>query len=109
MEILDKLMESENFFEMANLVTKESGLPYDIWLDSAGSKRKVPHNSARLKVDVDGELIPVLFSETEVTPTKNFRHKKEIIDWIIQNRSILLKHWNKELTDREVLNLLAKK
>ena len=25
-------------FEMANLKKQESGLPYDIWLDSAGSR-----------------------------------------------------------------------
>ena len=108
MEILDMLMESD-CFEMANLETQDAGLPFDIWLDSAGCKRNVPHNTPRIKVNVDGNLIPILFSETDITPTKEFRHKNEIIDWINQNREILLKHWNKELTDREVLNLLAKK
>lgn len=109
MEILDKLMESENFFEMANIKGRESGLHYDVWLDSLGSRRNIPHNTPRIKVDVDGELIPVIFSPDKIESLKDFKHKSEILAWVRDNYETLTKHWNGELSDYEAISQLIKK
>ena len=57
------ILEQEAFFEMAKLSKNDSKLKYDIWLDSAGSIRKVPHNKPRVKLLVDGNIIPISISK----------------------------------------------
>ena len=101
--------ESYTCFEMANLRKQESGLPYDIWLDSAGSTRNTQHHVMRIKVGVGDELVPVLLSsQKDIRPLKPFRGENEIISWASDNYDTLLKHWNGELSDRQALNLLSK-
>lgn len=96
-------------FEMANLRKQESGLPYDIWLDSAGYKRNTHHNVMRIKVSIDNELIQVIIaSQRDIRPQKHFKRENEIISWASDNYYTLFKHWNSELSDRQALNLLAK-
>ena len=96
-------------FEMANLRKKESGLPYDILLDSVGYKRNTPHNVMRIKVNIDNELIPVIIaSQRDIRPQKHFKRENEIILWASNNYDTLFMHWNGKLSDRQTLNLLAK-
>lgn len=56
-----KLDESE-LMEMTNVSTEDTGLPYSIWIDSAGKDRR-SHNDLRIKVKVDGKFIPVSISK----------------------------------------------
>ena len=96
-------------FEMANLRKHESGLPYDICLDSAGYKRNTPHNVMSIKVSIDNELIPVIIaSQRDIRPKKHFKRENEITLWASNNYDTLFKHWNNELSDRQALNILAK-
>lgn len=96
-------------FEMVNLRKQESGLPYDIWLDSAGCKRNTLHNEMRIKVSIDNELIPVIIaSQRDIRPQKHFNRENEIISWTYDNYYTLFKHWNGKLSDRQALNILAK-
>ena len=95
-------------FEMANLRKHESGLPYDIWLDSAGYKRNT-HHSVMIKVSIDNELIPVIIaSQRDIRPQKHFKRENEIILWASNNYYTLFRHWNGKLSDSQTLNLLAK-
>lgn len=99
----------QTYFEMANLRKQESGLPYDIWLDSAGRKRNIPHNVMMIKVSIDNEFIPVIIvSQRDIRPQKHFKRENEIVSWASDNYYTLFKHWNNELSDRQALNLLAK-
>lgn len=96
-------------FEMANLRKQESGLPYDIWLDSAGCKRNTHHNVMRIKVGIDSELVSVIIaSQRDIRPLRHFKRENEIISWASDNYYTLFKHWNCELSDRQALNILAK-
>ena len=95
-------------FEMTNLRKQESGLPYDIWLDSAGYERNTPH-SVMIKIRIDDEFIPVIIaSQRDIRPQKHFKRENEIISWASDNYDTLLKHWNGRLSDRQALNILAK-
>lgn len=101
--------EKHTCFEMANLRKQESGLPYDIWLDSAGCTRNTQHNVMRIKVGVGDELIPVIItSQRDIRPLSPFRRENEIISWASDNYDTLFKHWNGELSDRQALNLLSR-
>lgn len=91
---------------MANLRKQESGLPYDIWLYSAGCTH---HNVMRINVGIDDELIPIIIaSQRDIRPLRLFSRENEIISWVSDNYDTLFKHWNGELSDRQALNLLAK-
>lgn len=101
--------EKHNFFEMANLRKQESGLPYDIWLDSAGCTRNTHHNVMMIKVGIGDELIPVIIaSQRDIRPLRHFKREREIISWASDNYDTLFKHWNGELSDGQALYLLTK-
>lgn len=110
-ELLKLLLESDNkhIDEMANVDKQDTGLPYSIWIDSEGRDRVVPYSTPRLKVDVDGERIPVSISDApKILVDKNIPQFTEIASWIVKYKKVLLKHWNKELSDRQTLNMLGK-
>lgn len=101
--------EKYPFFEMANLRKQESGLTYDLWLDSAGCARKTQHKVMRIKVEVGDELIPVvIFSKRDIRPLRPFRMENEIVSWVCDHYDTLFRHRNGELSDRQALNLLSK-
>ena len=101
--------KSTPFFEMTNLRKQESGLPYDLWLDSAGCTRNTHHKVMRIKVGVGDELITVvIYSKRDIRPLRPFRMENKIVSWVCDNYDTLFKHWNGELSDRQALNLLSK-
>ena len=72
-------MVKQTYFEIANLRKHESGLPYDIWLDSAGYKRNTPHNVMRIKVSIDHEPITIIIaSQRDIRHKKHTKREKEI-------------------------------
>ena len=96
---------------MAVIDTSLSGLPYEIWLDPAGKSRNIRHHMPRLKVCVDGEQIPFTISDNPrqaVSVRKKIKHEAEIISWIRQNKDVLLRQWNREISDKEALQYIEK-
>ena len=87
---------------------KLSGLDYDIWLDPAGKDRNTSHrNFPRLKVRVGNERIPFSIGSDPKPLLRNrpeIPHQAEILRWISQNSINLLKHYNKEISDKEILD-----
>ena len=95
-------------YEMANVSKEDTNLQYDIWIDSIGSLRNVSHNIPRIKVKVDGKTISISISTNpKILAGKDFAHSSEIFKWIIKYHDVLMKHWNKEITDKQALNLLG--
>lgn len=95
------------------VITKDiSGLDYDIWLDPAGLSRNTSHsNSPRLKVDVDGRRIPFSISDNPKMLLKNkppIKHESEVLRWISQNAQSLLKHYRRQISDKDILNSVEK-
>ena len=106
-----EILDEDLLFEMANVSTKDTKLPYELWIDSYVSDIEAK-NIPRIKVNVDGDLIPVSISDNPkvlVSGKDNFRGKSEIIKYIKKYLDVFIKHWNKELTDKEALNLLGEK
>ena len=95
-------------FEMANVSKKDTKLPYDIWIDSEGKNGNTKQNYPRLIVDYNGDRIPVSISdEPEILVNKKIPEFSKIKSWIKKYSTVLLQHWNKEITDREALNRLG--
>ena len=96
-------------YEMANVSKQDTGLPYDIWIDSLGKDRKIEHNPPRIKVDVEGDLVPVsLEEEPRILVDKKIRKFSLIRKYIKKYLNIFFFFFNKEISDREALKLLNK-
>ena len=61
---------------MAVIDKDEFDLPYDIWLDPAGSSRPVKHSLPRVKIVVDGQRIPFSITD-DPRPLVNRKIKDE--------------------------------
>ena len=100
-------LREESLYEMANVSREDTNLPYDIWIDSKGKERNVPHSTPRVKVEVDGELIPVSISDNpQILVDKKIIRFSRVARWIIKYKEVLISHWNKEISDRTALNRL---
>lgn len=116
LHFIDEEDYSDGIFEMANLEKDESGLPYNIWLDSVGKYREVSHNLPRIKVDIYNNckiLVPVSIDKSNPENLSRNPHIKinkfgKVSKWIIKNYDILIKHWNHEIKDSQALNMLNK-
>ena len=104
-----RLCEMANeLFDMANVSKKDTNLPYDIWIDSEGKNRNTKQNYPQLKVDYNGDKIPVSISEDpDILVKKKIPEFSRIKSWIKKYSVVLLQHWNKEITDKEALNQLG--
>ena len=68
----------------------------------------VYYNYPQLKVDYNGDKIPVSISEDpEILVKKKIPEFPKIKIWIKKYSVVLLQHWNKEITDKEALNQLG--
>ena len=95
-----------NRFDMVCLKASESDLEYDVWLYSSGLEHD---GTLTIKAEVDGELIPIVMeSKDDIRPAKPFEFSNQIVLWAKNNYETLLNHWYGWLSDRQVLNMLAK-
>ena len=101
-----KQLNDTERFGMVCLKASESDLEYDVWLYSSGSEHG---GTLMIKTEVDSELIPiVLTSKDDIKPSKKFEFSNQIVLWARCNYETLLNHWYGWLSDRQVLNMLAK-
>lgn len=94
-----------------NLHKSLTGLPYDLWIDGAGNERNVQHNKPRLKVKVNGELIPVsMGAEPSILPKNKKIPKFGVVrNWIANNNPWLMRYWNREISHDDFIESLFKK
>ena len=97
-------------FTVSCATKQETGLPYDILVDSLGADRRwrrwpgVP----RIGVVVGEIVIPVSISDSPVVLSgRRFEGSETVLEWVVHFSEPLLKHWNKELDDLEVLTTIA--
>ena len=103
-------------WEMATIRQRKSGLPYKIWLDPMGVTRGNEHTfSPRLKVEVDGKLIPVEISDDPKIPNsvmkngaKEPRGFSYVKNYVKKYKDILLAHFYGELDEEEVYDFIGK-
>lgn len=104
-ELIETLEDyTDGIYEMANLQPSETGLSYSVWVDSEGKDRLPKHNIPRIKILVNNEFIPISISDDpEILVDKKVKNFREVRNWIIKNKEALLKHWNREWTDRQLM------
>ena len=98
-------------YTVACATKDETGLPYDILVDSLGADKRWRRwpGIPRIGVIVRDIVIPVSIANPPVILSGSRFDKSEIVlEWIDNFREPLLKHWNKELDDFEILTALLK-
>lgn len=114
----DPKLLNESFLleeEMANVSKEDTGLPYDLWVDSLGKDRQTTHHEPRLKAAVDHQYIPVTISANPEIPESvkstlgisTFKNFPKVKEYIIAYYKILTAHYLRQLTDKQLLNLLG--
>lgn len=103
-----KLKNIDGFW-VARLTSKDSGLPYDIFLDSLGKNNIIP-DCPRVGVIVGDNVIPVRISDDPVILSgDDFLDANIVLNWVARYKTELLRHWNKEITDLEILEAVSLK
>lgn len=78
----------------------QTGLPYDIWLDSSGNGRNTSHNLPRLKVtlDKDNRISVSISKEPEILAKNKSRADipkfRQLVKRMRLNFDNLIKFWN---------------
>jgi len=99
---MKKLIRNTSILGMANIDSKGTGLPVDIWSDHSGIKRSVSHrNTPRMKVGKpEGPSVSITITENPEILTTIARIKKsdmrdieEGIKYVARNHDIFLKHY----------------
>ena len=91
-------------FEVCRATKAETGLPYDVIMGINRKDEKDPCLGIETKKGI--VLIPIA-EKPAVLFEKCCPEFRPIITWIDHNREILMLHWRKKLTDRELLNIIA--
>ena len=112
---LNNSPEDERFFEMAHIAPEESGLPYWVLIFSVGSCRKSACKTPIIEARIADDYISVSIDAAdpaclspENLPPSEIAGLADVKRWIVLNYDALIKHWNEELTDKEVLNLIKR-
>ena len=98
-----KYIDMDGYFVL-HLDSSETLLPYEILIDSLGlAKDDVP----MIGVVVGDMVIFVSVSDSPENLSRiGFPDQEKIFGWIKEHKEVLLKHWNKEISDRELANAL---
>lgn len=75
----------EHIYEMAKLTRQKSGQPFDIWIDSLGSKRNTKHNSPRIKATNNNIEVIAGFKDGEYT---NFQTNKDKLQNLVKQQHL---------------------
>ena len=87
---------------------KETGLPYDVLMDSLGIEKRFT-GCPRVGIVVGDIVVPVEISDNPVVLSGyDFPKADEVLCWVSSHEEELLRHWNKELSDLEILEIIAK-
>ena len=111
---LDQLNENL-LWEMTTITPQRSGIPYKIWLDPMGITRGNEHTfSPRLKMEVDGNFIPVEISDDPQIPSsvkktdvKEPRDFDKVQDYIRAYEDVMLAHFYGKIDDRDATQLIT--
>ena len=91
-------------FEVCRATKAETGLSYDVIMGINRENKEEPC----LGIVMEKGIVLIPIAEKPAVLFENFCLEfRPIITWIDHNREILMLHWRKKLTDRELLNIIA--
>lgn len=104
------IFEKESLWEMSNLIPKDTGLKYIVWVSTQIGKEK---HGPRIKVEIDGNRVPVTIEDNPQWKSKKItidaKSFNQIKEWILLNKKLLLDYWNSKgtMSSKYVVNKLV--
>lgn len=116
----DVINGQESIYGMANLKPKETGQPFELWVDEIGSDRNVGHNNPRFKPKANGIQLDIMLNSNGKAEIVNadsrkiqkFKYGKEAVQFIERFSEPLMMHWNGDISSSEltaIIRLVVKK
>ena len=100
-------------YEHANIRSKVTGQPFDIWVDEFGKERNNKHNEPRYKVTAnDVELDIILHGDDSIEivndtqDIKKFKHSKEAMDFIEKFKLPFRMQWDQQIDTYELTTII---
>lgn len=102
--------------DMAILKPQRSGLPVAMWFDGNGKNRAMKHNSPRVKIQPRKDnnfstldMIPIIVDDNPQIRGKHELSSKDvktILQFIQRNKDVIIRHYNGEYDDTDLLTKL---
>jgi hypothetical protein len=101
--------DSDGFFEMANLFSKHTGLPFVVWISYKGGAQ----HDIRVKVSPGPKTFPSELASVAIRPririvegSLNPSDLALLSKWIELNRDILLQYWEGDIDTKDALDAI---
>jgi hypothetical protein len=102
--------DSELLFEMANLVQRDTGLPFVVWICPKGNAR----HDVRVKVSRSPKAVPSEMVSVAIRPSvyvvegkMNASDLKLLSRWVELNRDVLVRYWDGDIeSTKDAINLI---
>jgi hypothetical protein len=102
--------DSELLFEMANLVQRDTGLPFVVWISPRGNAR----HDVRVKVSRGPRALLSEMTSVALRPTVHVVEGKMTASdlkllsrWVELNRDILIRYWDGDIeSTKDAINLI---
>jgi hypothetical protein len=102
--------DSELLFEMANLVQRDTGLPFVVWISPKGNAR----HDVRVKVSRSPKAVPSEMVSVAIRPNVHLVEGKMsasdlklLSRWVELNRDVLVRYWDGDIeSTKDAINLI---
>ena len=102
--------DSDLLFEMANLVQRDTGLPFVVWISPKGNAR----HDVRVKVSPSPKAVPSEMVSVAIRPNVHVVEGKMsasdlklLSRWVELNRDVLVRYWDGDIeSTKEAINLI---
>ena len=103
--------DSELLFEMANLVQRDTGLPFVVWICPKGNAR----HDVRVKVSRSPKAVPSEMISVAIRPNVHVVEGKMgasdlklLSRWVELNRDVLVRYWDGDIeSTKDAINLIT--
>ena len=102
--------DSELLFEMANLVQRDTGVPFVVWISPKGNGR----HDVRVMVSRSPKAVPSEMVSVAIRPNVHVVEgkmsagdSKLLSRWVELNRDVLVRYWDGDIeSTKEAINLI---
>jgi hypothetical protein len=106
-EVSERQQDSEAPFEMANLFSKHTGLPFVVWISYRGGAQ----HDVRVKVSPGPKALPSEMASVAIRPNvrvvegeMSASDLSALTQWIALNRDVLIKYWDGDIDTKDALD-----
>jgi len=101
--------EDEGLFEMANLFSRHTGLPFVVWISYKGGAR----HDVRVKVSPGPKVLPLEMISVAIRPHVRVVEGKMSADhlalltrWVELNRDVLVRYWDGDIDTKDAIDAI---